>query len=218
MLTVACVLRSGGDFDQTWVARLERACFQKIREPHRFVCLTDIPAAGRKTWIDWIPLRHDWPGWWAKIELFRPDLFGEDEPILYFDLDTIVVRDVGHLSGAIDCDLIVLRDFYRAEGWGTGVMGWCASQGLSQIYETFAADSRTFISKYRSDQDFIKMLIPPSWVRLWQDEFPEQIVSYKVHCRDRGVFPPTAHVVCFHGSPRPTEVFGDWVQEYWSKI
>jgi hypothetical protein len=215
MLTVAAVLRSGGDFDATWVEKLERSCFEKIREPHRFVCLTDLKVGG--SWIDWRPLEHTWPGWWAKIELFRPDLFQKGEPVLYFDLDTIVVRDVSHLSGTIDCDLVLLRDFYRLQaGWGTGIMGWTAGS-LGQIYETFKASPRTFISKYRSDQDFIKMLVPPSWIRFWQDEYPDQFVSYKIHCRERGVFPPTAHVVCFHGRPRPTEIFGDWVQEYWRK-
>lgn len=224
MLTVACVLRSGGDFDTTWVEALERACFDQISEPHRFVCLTDMvadPWFESSTWISFQPLIHKWPGWWSKIELFRPPYPGgwvkAGEPILYFDLDTIIVRDVGHLPGSVDCDLILLRDFYRLQaGWGTGVMGWTAG-AFDQIYETFAADSRTFISKYRSDQDFIKMLVPPSWVRFWQDEYPDQFVSYKIHCRERGVFPPTAHVVCFHGKPRPTEIFGDWVQQYWGK-
>ena len=217
MLTVACVLRSGGDFDSTWVDALERSCFERIREPHRFVCLTDLMIAdvGRIAFIDWVPLEHNWPGWWSKIELFRPGLFEKGEPVLYFDLDTIVVRDIRHLPGTIDCDLVLLRDFYRLQkGWGTGIMGWTGGH-LGQIYESFKASPRTFISKYRSDQDFIKMLVPPSWIRFWQDEYPDQFVSYKVHCG--GGLPQTAHVVCFHGRPRPTEVFGDWVQEKWGK-
>lgn len=220
MLTVACVLRTGGDFEVSWVEALERACFDQITEPHRFICLTDSPEAllaASSTWIEWTPLWNAWPGWWSKIELWRPGLFPEGDPVLYFDLDTIVVRDVTHLSRTIDCDLILLRDFYRLQkGWGTGIMGWTGGQ-LGQIYKTFEADSRTFISKYRSDQDFIKMLLPPSWIRFWQDEFPEHIVSYKIHCEERGVFPPTAHVICFHGKPRPTEVHGDWVQKFWGK-
>ena len=218
MLTVACVLRSGGDFDPSWVDALERSCFERIKEPHRFCCLTDydIPASDirEKHWIDWLPLKHGWPGWWSKIELFRPGLFLADNPVLYFDLDTIIARDIGHFAGTIDCDLVLLRDFYRLDtGWGTGLMGWTGGQ-LEQIYKTFKADAKTFIAKYRSDQDFIKMLVPPSWIRFWQDEYPGHVVSYKIHC-DRGL-PGNAHVICFHGKPRPTEV-GGWVKEKWGK-
>lgn len=215
MLTVACVMRSGGDFSTEWVERLEKSCFKNIREAHRFVCLTDIADhLPLSLVIDYQPLQHSWPGWWAKIELFRPGLFLAGEPILYFDLDTVVARNIEHLQGAIDCDLILLRDFYRLQqGWGTGVMGWTAG-AFAQIYETFRHDPKTFMGRYRSDQDFIKMLLPPSWVRFWQDEFPEHLVSYKIHC-ERGL-PGNAHVICFHGKPRPHEV-GGWVQERWGK-
>ena len=228
MLTVACVLRTGGDFDVSWVEALERACFERIREPHKFICLTDFQEArvsASATWIDWKPLWNYWPGWWSKIELFRPGLFEKGEPVLYFDLDTIIVRDVGHLFGTIDCDLVLLRDFYRLQtGWGTGIMGWTAGD-LADIYSTFRNRAPEFISKFRSDQDYIRWHItgskaefPAIGVRFWQDEFPTHFVSYKIHCQERGVFPPTAHVICFHGRPRPNEIFGDWVQQFWGTL
>ncbi len=214
MLTVACVLRSGGDFDATWVEALERACFERITEPHKFICLTDSPVGTSANWIDWVPLQHGWQGWWSKIELWRPGLFPEGEPVLYFDLDTVVTRDITHLSRTIDCDLILLRDFYRLQtGWGTGIMGWTGGQ-LTEIYDEFKLEAGILMRKFRSDQDFIRRLLPPSWIRFWQDEFPEHIVSYKIHC-ETGL-PATAHVVCFHGKPRPTEL-GGWVKEKWGK-
>jgi hypothetical protein len=37
----------------------------------RFVCLADTPVTCER----W-PLLDDWPGWWAKMELFRPDIEG----------------------------------------------------------------------------------------------------------------------------------------------
>ena len=213
MLTVACVLKTGGDFDLSWVEALERSCFERITEPHRFCCLTDLDIPSGH-WIDFIPLKHGWPGWWSKIELFRPEIFEAGAPVLFFDLDTIIARDISHFSGAIDCDLVLLRDFYRLDtGWGTGIMGWTGGQ-LDQIYQTFKARAQDHIGRFRSDQDFIRMLLPPSWIRFWQDEFPEHVVSYKIHC-ERGL-PGNAHVICFHGKPRPTEL-GGWVKEKWGK-
>jgi len=215
MITVVCVCKSGGDFDRSWVSHLERACFTHIPGFHQFICLTDIEMSG--PFIKTIPLEHGWPGWWSKIELFKPGVFEEGRSILYIDLDTVVCRDITHLFGAIDCDLILLRDFYRpTTHFGTGMMGWTAGQ-MSQIYDTFAADPDKFMRQFRSDQEFIQMLIPPSWVRFWQDEFPGHVVSYKVHCSR--ALPGDAHVVCFHGKPRPNSqevrIQSPWMKEKW---
>nr|WP_145924153.1 hypothetical protein [Halomonas elongata] len=42
------------------------------------------------------PLAHGWPGWWSKLELFRPH--GGD--LLYLDLDTVVRGDLQPLIDA----------------------------------------------------------------------------------------------------------------------
>ncbi len=224
MLTVVCVMKSGGDFDTTFVEKLERSCFLNL-DYHRFICLTDIVAETwfeESTFISYVPLTEGFPGWWSKIEVFKPPVGGHwchvGDPILYIDLDTVITRDISHLFGAVDCDLVLLRDFYRLQThMGTGMMGWTAGQ-MSQIYDTFVASPDKFMRQFRSDQEFIQMLIPPSWVRFWQDEFPGHVVSYKIHCT-RGL-PGKAHVVCFHGKPRPNSeqvrTESPWMREKWS--
>lgn len=214
MLNVACVLKSGGDFDRRWVDALELSIWDKITEPHRFVCLTDsqdILLTDRIS-VRCEPLLKGWPGWWSKIELFRPGLFPEGEPVLFFDLDTVILRDITHLAGAIDTDLVLLRDFYRLQtAWGSGVMGWTAGQ-FENIWRQFEAAPGLYMNKFRSDQHFINWLVSSDLVRFWQDEFPGHLVSYKVHCTEK--IPAAAHLVCFHGKPRPHEIQVKWMDAW----
>jgi hypothetical protein len=58
-LTLACVLRSGGDYTPEHVEALRRAL------PGREIfCFTDMDVSAPT-----IPLAHDWRSWWAKLEL-----------------------------------------------------------------------------------------------------------------------------------------------------
>ena len=52
------------------------------------------------------------------------------------------------------------------------------------------------------DQVFIEAQVKDA--KLWQDEFPKKIVSYKVDCK--GGKPKKASIVCFHGLPRPHDI------------
>lgn len=215
-MILATVLRTGGHYDTSWVRRLERASYQLIKDHHQFVCLTDVPKAELEPFVRVIPLEHDWPGWWSKLELFKPGVFPEGEAVLYLDLDTLIVRHFEFLWGAIDCDLLMLRDFYRPRGLASGIMGWQAGR-FTDLYELFSRNPEAFMARHRrGDQDYMEGRVDRSQVRCWQEEFPDRIVSYKVHCK-KGGLPGKAHVVCFHGKPRPDQVRDDWVMKLWHR-
>lgn len=194
MLTVACVLKSGGIYDATWVARLRDGVKRHLPLEHRFVCLSDVDVPCER-----IPLLFDWPGWWAKIELFR--LKG---PVLYFDLDTATVGDLIEIAAhAMTARFAMLRDFYAPTHCGSGVMCWNGAYP-NFVFERFAAFPEEMMNLQRSrmgDQAFIEeVVLAQDRIACWQDIVPGQIVSYKVHCRN-GV-PPNARVVCLHGKPK----------------
>ena len=67
--------------------------------------LSDVPVDGVET----IPLQHDWPGWFAKFELFRPDIEGD---LLYFDIDTVITGDLKQLEVG---QTTMLSDFYHPQ-------------------------------------------------------------------------------------------------------
>ncbi len=197
MLTVACVLRSGGIYDASWVARLQAGVSRHLPQPHRFVCLSDVEVP-----CDRIPLVHDWPGWWSKLELFK--LKG---PVLFFDLDTAIVGDLTDIAAeALKPQFRMLRDFYAPAHFGSGVMAWgaCAPSGL---YERFANAPETNMALRRArmgDQAYIEETYFGEPIERWQDVVGDQIVSYKVHCR--GSIPADARVVCLHGRPKFTDM------------
>ena len=202
MITVACVLRSGGVFTPEWVDALWRGVARHLNgRPYERCVLSDIPGAGFE------PLQERWPGWWAKLELFRPGLF--HDPVLYLDLDTVVVGDLGDLA-AYAGPFAMLSSFYRPRRAESGVMAWTPGAVTEGLWEAFTADPARWMRRFHGDGEFLHAHATPD--RL-QDLFPNQIVSYKKHARQGP--PPGARVVCFHGNPRPSEA-GGWAAAAWA--
>ncbi len=226
MITVACVLRSGGIYDETWVDRLQRAVTTHMRAEHRFVCLTDTMADNMLVWcggdITWLPFEHDWPGWWSKLNLFA--LPGK---VLYLDLDVAVV---GSLDALLDSKtrafdgrsfepegtLIASRDFYQPRQFNSSVLLF---ENRRDIYRMFVDQADAVMKEFRGDQEWLSVVVPESKVWL------SGIVSYKKHCRARlhmpdqepASIPPPAgtSVVAFHGQPKMMDAEG-WPKEYWA--
>src|SRR5947209_20113122 len=57
MLTIACVLRSGGPYNADWVTGLQ-GNVARFAPLHRFVCLSDVDVPCER-----VPLITGWPGW-----------------------------------------------------------------------------------------------------------------------------------------------------------
>jgi hypothetical protein len=95
------ILRSGGDFGPQHVQALQRQVKKFAPWRTKFLCLSDMDVPG----VDCIPLKHNWPGWWAKLEMYRPDIKGD---FLYTDIDNVIVGKidellaVGRLTAQID--------------------------------------------------------------------------------------------------------------------
>lgn len=198
MLTIATVLKSGGEYRPAHVLALKQAIADNLKTEHRFVCLSDIASLTYEV----IRLEHGWPGWWSKIELFRPGLF--NGPVVYFDLDTVVVGNIDDMmTGHV---FTVLESFWTKARIGSGLMAWDCD--LSSMYDVFRADPDRHIKECVTkanwgDQGFITHHWPFKPDR-WQDIFPRRIVSYKLGCV-QGKPPKGASIVCYHGAPRPWE-------------
>jgi hypothetical protein len=107
-------------------------------------------------------------------------------------------------------EFAALRDFYRPQGLGSGVMAWTPSDQTEALYENYAANPRDIPG---GDQTLVERLIPDA-DRL-QDLYPGQLVSYKVHHCHAGV-PTGARVVCLHGKPKFEQMpLGDPVRAIW---
>ena len=187
-MIVASVLRSGGDFEPQHVYKLQRMC-AKYLPPHEFVCLSDIELS-----CETILLKHDWAGWWAKMELFRLP------SALYFDLDTVIIDDCTEMiEAAKQHDFVIMRDVYRGQfnpkAMQSSMMYWSKPVDL---YDKFA-DLQMYAAG--GDQAYIEHHMKDK-VTYWQD-ITDGIVSFKADVLPKGL--DDAKVVIFHGKPRPWE-------------
>lgn len=209
-MRVALVLRGGREYGakhaQTLARQIEKHLFAEV------LCLTDVAVPG----VECVPLKTQWPGWWAKMELFDPAVTGD---LLYLDLDTVVTGDLGEIAS--QKQLTCLRDFYRdgirrPVGLGSGMM-FLPEADRAEIWDAWRPKAETNISRFRlagvGDQAWLESWSMDRW-EMWQDVVPQQVVSWKVHCSPSGGkregsvigVPPGTRVICFHGKPRPWDV------------
>jgi hypothetical protein len=207
VLTVLCVLKSGGVYDATWVEKLKNGVDRNLKG-HRFVCMSDVDVP-----CETIPLENNWTGWWSKIEMFRPGVISG--PTLYLDLDTVITGPLFEFTD-LPYDFAMLESFHETGVVGSGVM-WFGYKAPEGVYERFSMGPLRVMDhyhsvrsgSYRGDQAFI-------WDTL--DRNVDKIASpalrsYKMHCL--GGLPKGTSIVCFHGRPRPTEVSQPWMDEHW---
>lgn len=202
MVTVACVYRPGGGFCDEYVYRLRAGVKEYVQIPHRFVCM----APRRLRSVETLGFKQEWPGYWSKLELFRPGVF--TGRVFYLDLDTILTGDITDLV-ADNSDFICLTN-WRGDGThvASAVMGWNADLDFSQIYTRFnlALRGRYMQSWERfGDQGWIQDNLPIPFAS-YNLRYPNRIVSYKKHIQGVGAVPAEASIVCFHGKPRPHAV------------
>lgn len=222
MTTVACVLRNGGGFDPSYVHRLFDAVRRYWAGRLDFLCLTDTPINHPK--VREIPLEYDWPGYWAKLEFFRPDVKGE---LLTFDLDTMIVGSLADIQKARFHTM--LRSFKWKERLASGMM-FLPEAVRPVIWNRWILCPAKWMRVHRwpnpgghltGDQGFLQETWERSgwgsgrtpdrdWqingIHRWQKDYPGQIQSYKRHVRKAGAVGSNARVICFHGPPRPHEI------------
>jgi hypothetical protein len=171
----------GRDFAPRDVDRLLYTVHKHIDRPYKFYCLTndmkaDVP-------VEKIPLRYNWPGWWSKMELHRPDL--PEGLTLYLDLDSHVIRSLKPLLDFPSGGKLTMFPNRMAkrtasqsslfpetgkivQRYQAGVMLF-ESGRLSWLYDLFRANPEKNMSHFRADQDLIGQYLPdqPTWSRNW---------------------------------------------------
>lgn len=231
VVNVVC-LKWGSKYGPEYVNRLYAGVKRNTTVNFKFWCFTD-DATGIISEVNTVPLPYanQLDSWWNKLNLFSNDLpFDKDSTIFYIDLDTLIVNNIDNIISTDTQNLVVLRDFYHgvvksATLVGSGLMMW--KHGLyNHIWEKFMVDPEKHVAdaKTYGDQWWIeKQVSDPIF---WQDLYPEQVVSFKVHCR-KGL-PNNARVICYHGRPSIPESINDtnvvgkltiapqpWVLKHW---
>jgi hypothetical protein len=163
--------------------------------------------------------------------LFSADIpIPQGQYIFYIDLDTLIVNNIDQLLKSQVENIVVLRDFYyglkkTATLVGSGLMMWKHGQ-FNHVWDNFISNADEHVERAGTygDQWWIQQQVPAPV--FWQDLYPEQVVSFKVHCR-KGLS-PTARIVCYHGRPSIPESISEisvlgktiiapqpWVLKHW---
>lgn len=223
-VTVACVFRRSADYTPEYVHKLRDMVARHLHAPHHFVCLTN-----EKVGVETIPLVTKWPGWWAKLELFRPRLF--NGPVLYMDLDTVIVGDITDIA-------LAKYDFAACTNWkgdrhdviSSAVMAWDGTVDHSNIFSTFTP---AMIPQYEKSwarwgdqgwiQDHLKRPFESLLLR-WPGRFVHTKTNvWKGRHATNVDAPKGASVVCFSGKPRPHQLppenplYKHWVGDHAGK-
>jgi hypothetical protein len=208
-MMIATVLRSGGRYNFEDVNLLyhqvkKMGILNDSPEPY-FTCFTDIREASEvHPDIQLLPLLQGWPGWWSKMELFRPGL---DRSILYFDLDTMFVRPFPTMMRRLfqDNRPAILRDFYADRV--QSAMMFIPQDMSSVVWDHFMLQPAYWMRKYEvgGDQEFLNPFFYNEARRL-QDMFPGKIVSFKATLGGVNRVPEPASIVIFHGDPKPRDI------------
>jgi len=181
---------------------------RNLHVPHRFVCLSNVEVPCER-----IPLIHDWPGWFSKIELHRPGLF--EDRVLYLDLDELVIQDLEPLLAFPSSFVVTGRRKYRTwfkedliktRKYGSAVMVFDPGAG-EKLYTEF--DKRV-IEVFWGEQDYVAWKMPEL------DTFP---ASWFGRLEKDSEDPPQEDVIVVHcmlsGKNREAVQKHKWVQEIW---
>lgn len=87
MITITTVLKTSDRYNSHWVDIMRVSLERNMRCDYVFCPLSD-----REHTYNHIRLTQDNPGFWNKVELFRPGIF--DTPVLFLDLDTVITGDL----------------------------------------------------------------------------------------------------------------------------
>lgn len=181
---------------------------------------------------------EDWPGikgpkksWWYKIQMFNPEHHSGN--LLYFDLDTMLVDDVGWIATHSIDYFWTLRDFryLQRATWNnmnSSVMWWNVER-FKDVWEEFNRQGHDRVIKsWHGDQDFIEATIDHNRKRYLESS---RFQSWRWQCWDGGMdfrtkqqrnpgqgtaIAPDVCAVIFHGHPKPHEIQNDpIIDNFW---
>jgi len=177
---------------------------------------------------------HEWPGikgpkrsWWYKLQLFNPEHHAGN--LLYFDLDTIIARDITWITQLPTAKLWTIRDFKSLQekthwGMNSSIMWWNVARydWIWQEFKDIKKDSLSVVYP-GGDQQYLGTKLGVNEIRFFPDE---QIQSWRWQAFDGGLNFATrearkpgtgtkidsrASVLVFHGQPKPHEMLDDVV-------
>lgn len=224
---VICV-KWGSKFGPEYVNRLYAMLERHVTGPFTLACLTD-DTQGLRSEIVAAPLPElgcEWPkrsmGKWRKLVLWSadlPQLTGFDGPVLFIDLDSVLVGNIdGYFSYGEEDDVILARNWAKPlQRLGqTSVFRFPAGR-YPHIIARFRADPQGVADRCGFEQHFVTESVPGG-IKLWPEAWTRH---FRLHCLPPfplryfmpARLPRGAKIVTFPGGPNPSDVvLGRWTE------
>lgn len=181
---------------------------------------------------------HEWPNvsgpkksWWYKLQLFNAA--HHDGNLLYFDLDTVIVRDITWIAQCNPVNVWTVRDFKYLQNphWyamNSSIMWWNVPT-FDWVWQKFKkTDVADTIKQHRlGDQEYIGNVLTHKHMRFFDQTL---IQSWRWQANHGGVmFPERKHrepgtgtqisdlvsVLVFHGDPKPHQITDPVIKQLW---
>jgi len=207
-----------------------------VREPFRFICLTDRPDGLRpEVEVADLPatgaLKLRWMGCWPKLGMFAPHLFDGVDLAIYLDLDIVVLRPLDPLIAHVRATpgLHILREWnpniwellpvaLRPDrGAQSSVVAWRPGE-QDHLYLEAMADPKGAYAIAKNDQFYIgvkakqRHYLPGHFAVSFRRHLVPHVPLNLLFRRIRK--PARALLVVFHGVPKPSHVAaedaGNW--------
>jgi len=200
---------------------------RNLTVPYRFVCFTDSTVLHKQKEfrgkdIDFRQFkRHDFEGWFNKLQLFSPESKLEGDT-LYMDLDVVIMKNIDELATIGESkNFVGMNDFNPSSGLFNSSIMRFNNQYHSIIWKEYLK-RKTEFNNAHGDQDIISAIIkshedsiafPDSWTQSykWLNRKGERYHIDKMTYEQD----PNAKVCVFHGNPNPDESPQEWVKELW---
>ena len=219
---IICI-KWGNKFGPEYVNRLYAMARRNITGDFRIVCFTDntqgLRAEVETRELPQLGCEHPERtiGKWPKVALWGKELGGLTGPVLFVDLDSVILSNMdGYFSyGSLD-DVILARNWAKPfSGMGqTSIFRFPVGKN-HHILEDFRKSPQAIADKYKFEQHYITSAVPGGikfWPESWTRHFrlhclPIFPIRYFVAAR----FPKKAKVVTFPGGPNPGDIIlGRW--------
>jgi hypothetical protein len=226
MINIACVYY-GDKYTFKYVENLYNMVKRNFTIPHRFICFTDNTVIHKQRGFKDKDIefrqfkRHDFNGWFNKLQLFSPDSNLEGNT-LYMDLDVVIMKNIecfGYIGE--DKNFVGMNDFNPTSGLFNSSIMRFNNKYHSVIWEQYLK-RRTEFNNSHGDQEIITALIknhkdtisfPDEWTQSykWLNRSGDRYhISKQTYEQD-----PNAKICVFHGSPNPHDSAQEWVQKLW---
>lgn len=229
----ACLIHSNG-YDWSYVDRLYSMLSRHLSRPVLLHVYTEdartVPAPYIKhSLVDW-GIAGPKKSWWYKLQIFNTDY--HSGPMLYFDLDTVIVKNIDWIWKLNLQYFWTVRDFkylWRTNytGSNTSVMWWDTAR-YNHIWEHVKNSKLPeFFRRYHGDQDYVSEAITLAQRRFFDQD---SIKSWRWQCLDGGfnfgrriyLTPGTGtyidrdtSILVFHGQPKPHQVSDLIIKQHW---